>query len=702
MATTITGMTLDSTASDTKDMIDVLGEAMHIGPGPITAALGSINGGKLTLEAAIGELARKMRGPVPTPMPSDIYAAMRLSEYFVETEGDLAQTIYAPAEIGINTLLVSCPDKGVEREAKELVYDILFLEDVLREMYICSQVYGQAYPLEEWRGGDLLGIHFLNPTSVWTTREVLVGVDDNVAQSLSGWEDTIIDEIHPTGDWNERGYGRVWRVNPSRIQPYYHHKFDWQYYAIPPLRPTFRTISTRQVLDELVRATMEGFINQLWVFKLGTNDHPATPAHIAQFKNIIAGALNHRTGALVWDFGLTVERHSPNALDPLLANQKYMELTAQMMAQRGISLRLISGTTINGDATNIEMDVQILVERLKVVRSRLVRWANYLLEKVRLARGWPQRPTLRFANIPMEDQLRIRLKVIPMYQAGPLSAKTALTEAGYDYDEEMANKLQEDKSLLFPPTTYVQAVVGREGDAKISTGKPGRPDGAIDGEPREVLEAAYSEESPWRELIPTWWKRMANGEITPAEFISWMKRMNRIYTAEAYLRGYAYAGGGSIVNDDMLKKAVSFNEAYLDGFQEDIENRNVSYADGEQRAMLYNDHGRRISFMYGVFQAMREHGARYWRRVLHPELSVSGPCEACIQDARIVHSIEEPFFDHPHGVCSRQEVAFFADEQGEIPIVIPIAHKRKEGSERDMFYIEVPADMQLLIYNPWE
>ena len=76
--------------------------------------------------------------------------------------------------------------------------------------------------------------------------------------------------------------------------------------------------------------------------------------------------------------------------------------------------------------------------------------------------------------------------------------------------------------------------------------------------------------------------------------------------------------------------------------------------------------------MLGIFQGMIERGATGWRRVLHPELSATGPCDICIADSKLIHPITVEFWDHVWGCCSAQ-AAYFYKEYGvvEIPIGFP-------------------------------
>jgi hypothetical protein len=87
------------------------------------------------------------------------------------------------------------------------------------------------------------------------------------------------------------------------------------------------------------------------------------------------------------------------------------------------------------------------------------------------------------------------------------------------------------------------------------------------------------------------------------------------------------------------------------------------------RVGMYPREAAHIGYVIGQQQAMLERGAKRWRRVLHPELSKTGPCAQCTEDSHTTHPISEPFFEfHPNGVCGIHGVQYSGDiETIELP-----------------------------------
>jgi hypothetical protein len=163
---------------------------------------------------------------------------------------------------------------------------------------------------------------------------------------------------------------------------------------------------------------------------------------------------------------------------------------------------------------------------------------------------------------------------------------------------------------------------------------------------------------------------LVSGDVD--EFIAALKGINQRYMVDFAREGYRSVGGAFDVNEKWVSGAIDFVNSYADGFGARLKASNTP-EDMRWNAYLYPQEGRHLAYMYGVQQAMRERGARAWRRILHPELSKSGPCDLCIEDSLKVHPIDEPFFEfHPEGVCSAQGVAFYtAQEEALIEIPVP-------------------------------
>lgn len=136
------------------------------------------------------------------------------------------------------------------------------------------------------------------------------------------------------------------------------------------------------------------------------------------------------------------------------------------------------------------------------------------------------------------------------------------------------------------------------------------------------------------------------------------------------IEGYKNLGGAHFpMNTDILKKSASSQIGYANRFEKSGSPLH------EWRVAMYAREAHHLGMVIGQQQYFKEHGAKLWRRVLHPELSLTGPCPFCVADAELVHPIDMPFFDHPNGVCTTQGIAFESDS-GEIEIPVPGFNKQ--------------------------
>jgi len=460
-------------------------------------------------------------------------------------------------------------------------------------------------------------------------------------------------------------------------------------YAIPPLARAFRAMSTRQILEELIRATIEGYRNQLWMFTLGDGDHRPTQPEIEAFTRTLSGAAGDRTGTLVWRGPLTAEILAPERLDDTLGREMWRNLTQDIFRKLGISVRLISGESPLREArTAEEADIRIFLERLEFWRRRVIEWATGFnrrwLERTGGSKHADKLPIVKFGRVFLELEELIKSLVMPLSQAGLLSLQTSLETAGFNYQTELQRKKAEepDRHLFSPLPTFAQTTVKPGTPEKESETSPkGRPPDVQN--PKKLVEGSVAYPDYHEKVVSAYDEMLGAEDKKEAipKFISALGLLNAEYMRQAAADGYLTAGGSKLLDEDYVRRAIDWNNGHLEGFEQALlEASDEERAEMKRRAEMYPREGDRIAFMYGVFLAMREFGARGWRRVLHPELSLSGPCEACIADSRLVHPIDEAFFEpHPEGVCTAQSIYFYRMEQPmEIPIVFPVPRRRSD------------------------
>ncbi len=648
---------------------------------------------------------------VPDPMPSDILAMMRLSDLYCRTEGDIFQLFEIPMDLSLRPVEIECPDNGLQRSLEE-IYDEdigIDIDECLSQIWLTSSIYGQAFPLEAWDKDVLQWIVHLNP------KYVKVGIGaGGYALGLSnegeGWtEEAVKSQIPPLAyksfapGWNETALsGNDIPLLKEYCYVVREKSLKFNRYAIPPLSRAFRAIGTRRIMEEMLRATMEGYRNQLWLFLLGEPERQPSVAHMNALRSTVNAMVGERTGAMVWwDAPLKVETYAPESFGDLKdAGETYVLFTRHIYQQLGIHPRLTSGESSGGQLGGAsDLDVRILLERTKFKRKQVIKWERHLRMNIgRKMLGGSKstmenlrKTVVRFARSPLEIEREVAEVLLPIYAAGGLSDGTLLSAAGFNYEVELRKKQEEEKDahLFMPKPTYSQTTVKPETEPSESGSTPqGRPSKGEKSNGR--VKASFEGEPAFDLMLRTVYQsfgEMLGGEIDTAGFVEGLMKTVETSAIEFGRQGYLAAGGAGEIDPNWVKGASNFVNSFAGGLQADLEAAS-SPESLYWRVYLYPQETRHLSWMYGVQQAMRERGAKGWRRVLHPELSETGPCLDCARDAAIMHSITEPFFEfHPNGVCSAQAVAYYTDAampflEVPIPGKVTIPERIREIVER--------------------
>jgi len=288
---------------------------------------------------------------------------------------------------------------------------------------------------------------------------------------------------------------------PQDIMRSIHDKgFSWYLYTMPMLSLGFRDLTSRIVHEDAVRAVTEGYKYQLWTFLLGDADHPPLPSEVSALQSVLGGAVIERSGYLVWRNPLKVEVHVPQGLDTLIGKDYLGYLTRQFFRKMGITPRVMSGeapgtlgseTSGGGGGDVASIDVQLYMERVRFQeKRRIMAWLMYLIEK--WVRGTSKtgikalpKTSVRFSLTDLEMSAKVKDIFGPMYRDGASSVRTYLRAGGLQYENELANKREEQdartEGLFNPPATFAQMVVGPQGQPQATkTVEQTEPQGSPD------------------------------------------------------------------------------------------------------------------------------------------------------------------------------------------------------------------------------
>jgi hypothetical protein len=464
--------------------------------------------------------------PKPMPIPSNIRSMMALAEFYTSTIGDVFQHIEAPIDVAMTDLVIDCPDVAVKKELEELYspqnYDMW---NVLYESWLSCAIYGSAYPMEVPQANKIV---MLPPRYVWVGYYVNYGAVPqataenpspyamNPPDGYSVWTEELVNTTVMPMSYNTfgayaneqilKGWGLP--LDPNLLHPIRAKAMSWQRYPLPPIARAFNSISSRLILQEAIRATIEGIKNQLWVFHLGDKDYRPQPKEVKAFTSMLMSAAGDRTGTIVWTDPFKVEQHTPANTDSLLANDTYQTFTSNVFRDLGGNLRLETGNgliTGRADGASIQFDLSLWLKRIEWPRRNVLRWEkefrSRLAERQNSA-AWKkanENTTVHFSKSLLEVGDLIKQELVPLYSLGSMSTQTLLERSGYNYQAELERKKAEevDEALFQPRSTFSQTTVNPDTpEKKTDSTSSGRPTGNGDEPPDEGEDLEAS--------VPTW------------------------------------------------------------------------------------------------------------------------------------------------------------------------------------------------------
>jgi hypothetical protein len=171
---------------------------------------------------------------------------------------------------------------------------------------------------------------------------------------------------------------------------------------------------------------------------------------------------------------------------------------------------------------------------------------------------------------------------------------------------------------------------------------------------------------------------LRNGQVD--EFISKLKSSNEKWLMDIADDSYHRSGGVHHFDPNAGQFAADFVNSYANGFGDAIKSGKLDMAKIERRAKMYPVEGFKLAVINGQRQAMKERGAKRWKRILGE--SERGPCEQCIADSKTLHDIDDVFVEfHNNGTCSQQFLQCKVSDS-DLGIEIPVPTDETDKSRR--------------------
>lgn len=638
----------------------------------------------------------------PDDLPWKIKQEMKRAAHFFWQEGDVAQSFLSPMELALQRVYAESESTQIAELLNDAFGDDIGFDArwVLYEIYMSTAVFGQAFPLEIWdTSGDKPipeNIIPLHPVDTWVGQRTS---RDNFALYLpppgGEWTEEHRRQLEPIETclqpkWSEAfAAGEMIPINPELCRPVRWHAMSFDRYAHPPLASMFRPITTRILVEEARRATIEGFRHQLWLVQVGDVERRGTPGEIAHMRQELNKLKGQRVATLLWSGNAFIETIAPKPLDAMMDDTLWLSITLDIMRRRGISLSIISGEspTKGAGRGDVEIDLRVLLMRLGWDRYRLLRWLKGLMRRILVADSsnfWQRRAamtdktTLHIEPTPEEVAHIIEEQMQPLVGIGQVSTHTLLQAANLDWETELKHKQDEEPyaHLFTAPLSFKQGAVLPSGQVR-ETASPPRPQAQTDRNEleRQIRATVLGQEEDekddrakklYRDWLAFMWSLAAlDAERAHEELVAEVQRR----MMEAAILGYERVGGILAIDEEWVRRGIAFITGYAGGLETDWDL--LSPARKRWRLGLYAQEGMRIGYILGAQQAAKEvYQATFWQRILHPERSKSGPCIQCQEDSFHLHSIDEPFWEfHPNGVCTAQALAFYRPDIGQAALI---------------------------------
>jgi len=190
---------------------------------------------------------------------------------------------------------------------------------------------------------------------------------------------------------------------PDKTNIFYYKKDDWQVWADPMTYSAFEPLNLYQRLQLTDKAALDGAMNKIRVWKIGSLEHKLAPTPTAS--STLADMLGANVGGgtidIVWGPDIELIETSSD-IQSYLGEEKYRPTLMAIYASLGIPPTLTGTFDANGTTNNF-IALKTLVERLNYVRNIIVEFWNEQIRIVQKAMGFRKPASVEFDIMYLED-----------------------------------------------------------------------------------------------------------------------------------------------------------------------------------------------------------------------------------------------------------------------------------------------------------
>lgn len=317
---------------------------------------------------------------------------------------------------------------------------------------------GNAFPYNKWEDVEIgktfykipMSINLINPQSIeipddpiaFGQEVIYLKYDSELVNKLrsdgrKSPEAALIKQAIPrsviNAIVNDNAFSHGIRLNPKYITHLKRRAKGYQAWGVPYLTRCFSSTSLLERLRELDESITSGLLNLVTIFKIGTEEHPASPDRLRKFAALLSNP--KATHTLVWAHDVEVLQSGPDG-KVLQYKDKYRDAKEDILISLGIPPTLMS---LNQQG-NEWVSILSLVERLTHWRKIISLWIERVCNDIALYNGFKEKVKVKWDRMNLTDEGSIKNLILSFYDRGLISIKTALNDGGYLFDVEKTNK----------------------------------------------------------------------------------------------------------------------------------------------------------------------------------------------------------------------------------------------------------------------
>ncbi len=190
---------------------------------------------------------------------------------------------------------------------------------------------------------------------------------------------------------------------PEKTNIYYYKKDDWQVWADPMTYSAFEPLNLYQRLQLTDKAALDGAMNKIRVWKIGSLEHKLAPTALASstLADILGANVGGGTKDIIWGPDIELLETSSD-IQSYLGEEKYKPTLMAIYASLGIPPTL-TGTFGASGTTNNFIALKTMVERLNYVRNIIIKFWDEQIKLVQKAMGFRKPAHVEFDIMYLED-----------------------------------------------------------------------------------------------------------------------------------------------------------------------------------------------------------------------------------------------------------------------------------------------------------